>query len=78
MVLLHRATWLAPVRTGRILVTSFARTRQLVTDRDFTDLDTTTEPDHRDIDILRDGPPVRHEYAPHRHGLALLLRHLSE
>lgn len=69
--------------TGRavILRTNYRNTRQiidsarqLVADRDFTDLDTTAEPGHRDIEILRDGPPVRHEYAPHRHGLALLLR----
>ena len=69
--------------TGRAVVlrTNYRNTRQiidsarrLVADRDFTDLDTTTEPGHRDIEILRDGPPVRHQHAPHPHGLALLLR----
>ena len=69
--------------TGRAVVlrTNYRNTRQiidsarqLVADRDFTDLDTTTEPGHQEIEILRDGPPVRHQHAPHRHGLALLLR----
>ncbi|MDQ3153315.1 MAG: UvrD-helicase domain-containing protein, partial [Actinomycetota bacterium] len=69
--------------TGRAVVlrTNYRNTRQildsaqqLVADRDFTDLDSTTEHGTRDVEVLRDGPPVRHEHAPHRHGLALLLR----
>jgi superfamily I DNA/RNA helicase len=69
--------------TGRAIVlrTNYRNTRQildsardLVADRAFTDLDTTPEPGRQEVEILRDGAPVRHATAPHRHGLLLQLR----
>jgi superfamily I DNA/RNA helicase len=69
--------------TGRAVVlrTNYRNTRQildaarnLVADRAFTDLDTVAEPGHREVEILRDGPPVRQTDAPHRRGLILQLR----
>lgn len=69
--------------TGRAVVlrTNYRNTRQildtaqqLVVHRDFTDLDTTTEPGRQPVTVLREGPPVEHEYATSRRGLILLLR----
>jgi hypothetical protein len=69
--------------TGRatVLRTNYRNTRQildsardLVADRAFTDLDTTPEPGRQEVEILRDGQPVRHVNAPHRRGLILQLR----
>jgi superfamily I DNA/RNA helicase len=69
--------------TGRAVVlrTNYRNTRQilesasdLVADRAFTDLDTIAEPGRQEVEILRDGPPVRHTDAPHRRGLILQLR----
>ena len=64
-----------------VLSTNYRNTRQilasaqqLVVDREFNDLDRTPEPGSRAVDVLRDGAPVREEYAPTWHGLALLLR----
>jgi AAA domain/Nuclease-related domain len=69
--------------TGRAVVlrTNYRNTRQildsardLVAERAFTDLDNTPEPGRQEVEILRDGPPVRHVHAPHRRGLILQLR----
>jgi hypothetical protein len=69
--------------TGRAIVlrTNYRNTRQildsacdLVAERAFTDLDNTPEPGRQEVEILRDGPPVRHVDAPHRRGLILQLR----
>jgi type II secretory pathway pseudopilin PulG len=69
--------------TGRAVVlrTNYRNTRQildsardLVADRAFTDLDTVAEPGRQEVQILRDGPPVRHADAPHPRGLVLQLR----
>jgi superfamily I DNA/RNA helicase len=69
--------------TGRAVVlrTNYRNTRQildsardLVADRDFTDLDTVAEPGRQEVQILRDGPPVRSADAPHARGLILQLR----
>ncbi len=69
--------------TGRAIVlrTNYRNTRHildsaraLVADRAFTDLDTVAEPGRQEVEILRDGPPVRQTNAPHRHGLILQLR----
>lgn len=64
-----------------VLTTNYRNTRQilssaqqLVADREFTDLDRTVEPGTREVEVLRDGPPVREEYATTWRGLALLLR----
>jgi len=64
-----------------VLSTNYRNTRpilesaqRLVADREFSDLDRTLEPGSRQVDVLRDGAPVREEYAPSWHGLALLLR----
>jgi superfamily I DNA/RNA helicase len=48
--------------------------RALIAHRDFTDLDSTTEPGHQAVDVLRDGPPVELERAPTARGLVALLR----
>ena len=69
--------------TGRAVVfrTNYRNTRQvheaaqaLVADRDFTDLDTTTEPGRQAVEVLRDGPSVEQDSAPYARQLALLLR----
>lgn len=69
--------------TGRatVLRTNYRNTRAildtaqaLVADRDFHDLDTTAEPGHRPVDVLRDGPAVEHEHAPDPANLVRLLR----
>ena len=69
--------------TGRatVLRTNYRNTRPiinaaraLIADRDFHDLDTTTEPGDQPVEILRDGPPVHTTSAPTRRGLTLLLR----
>ncbi len=69
--------------TGRatVLRTNYRNTRPildtasaLVADRDFHDLDTTTEPGRQPVEVLRDGRPVRTASAPTRRGLTLLLR----
>ena len=68
--------------TGRAVVlrTNYRNTRQildsardLVADRAFTDLDTVVEPGRQEVEVLRDGRPVRQEVAPHRRGLVLQL-----
>jgi hypothetical protein len=69
--------------TGRgvVLRTNYRNTRQildsarrLVEHRSFNDLDATPEPGQQDVEILRDGPPVRHIRAGDTRGLALALR----
>ena len=69
--------------SGRAVVlrTNYRNTRQIldaahqvVADHAFTDLDTTPEPGLRDVETLRDGPPVRIEQARDYRGIALLLR----
>jgi superfamily I DNA/RNA helicase len=64
-----------------VLRTNYRNTRPildaaqaLVAHRDFTDLDTTAEPGRQAVDVLRDGPPVEHDTAPNRKGLAYILR----
>jgi hypothetical protein len=64
-----------------VLRTNYRNTRQIVdaahqvvAEKAFTDLDTTSEPGLRDIETLREGAPVHIEHAPDEHGIALLLR----
>lgn len=68
--------------TGRatVLRTNYRNTRPildaaraLVADREFTDLDTTAEPGHQPVDVLRDGAAVEYEHAPTRVNLLQLL-----
>ena len=68
-----------------VLHTNYRNTRQildaahlLVADQPFTDLDTDTDtesqPGRRRVEVLREGPPVRHQHATTARQLALLLR----
>lgn len=47
---------------------------ELVLDHEFFDLDATSEPGSRDIEVLRTGPPPVRRAAPHRRGLVTQLR----
>lgn len=69
--------------TGRatVLRTNYRNTRPildaaqaLVADRDFHDLDTTTEPGDRPVEVLRDGAAVDHAHAPDPENLFRLMR----
>ena len=51
-----------------------AAAQALVADRDFHDLDTTTESGHQPVDVLRDGPAVERAHAPDPENLFRLMR----